>query len=109
MNIPTPELRSLPKIACRVQIPARPKIIGGYFVSIVDDINDISDAVMRLEEENEELRQQLASAGTTEAYDKLIDLLEEDILWQEKHLTEKASPKMKAIVEAYRTVRPGRE
>ena len=31
-------------------------------MSIVDDINDISDAVMRLEEENEELRQQLVSA-----------------------------------------------
>lgn len=75
-------------------------------MSIVDDINDISDAVMRLEEENEELRQQLASAGNKEAYDKLIDLLEEDILWKEKHLTERASDKMKAIIAAYRVVRP---
>lgn len=75
-------------------------------MSIVDDINDISDAVMRLEEENEELRQQLASAGNTEDRDKLIDLLEEDILWQEKHLTERTSQKMKDVVAAYRVVRP---
>ena len=75
-------------------------------MSIVDDINDISDAVMRLEEENEELRQQLASAGNTEAYDKLIDLVEPDILWQEKHLGDRASDRMKAIIAAYRVVRP---
>ena len=74
-------------------------------MSIVDDINDISDAVMRLEEENESLRQQLVS-GNTEAYDKLLDLLAPDIEWQEKHLTERSSDRMKEIIAAYRVVRP---
>lgn len=55
-------------------------------MSIVDDINAISDRVLALEQENDLLRQQLAS-GNTEAYDKLIDLLAHDIEWQEKHLT----------------------
>ena len=75
-------------------------------MSIVDDINDISDAVMRLEEENEELRHHLVSSGNKEAIDKLIDLLSEDIEWQEAHLTERTSQKMKDIVAAYRAVRP---
>lgn len=69
-------------------------------MSIVDDINAISDKVLALEQENEERWQQIL------AYDKLIDLLEEDILWQEKHLTERSSDKMKAIIAAYRVVRP---
>ena len=69
-------------------------------MSIVDDINDILDAVMRLEQENDQRWQQIL------AYDNLVDLLEEDILWQEKHLTERASDKMKAIIAAYRVVRP---
>lgn len=92
-------------------------------MSIVDDINDISDKVLALEQENEELRQQneelrqqngaLADQGfgdliklteMKEAYDKLIDLLAEDIEWQEKHLTERTSQKMKDIVTAYRAV-----
>lgn len=74
-------------------------------MSIVDDINDISDAVMRLEEENESLRQQLVS-GNTEAYDKLIDLLAEDIEWKEQRLGDRASDRMKEIIAAYRAVRP---
>lgn len=89
-------------------------------MSIVDDINDISDAVMRLEEKNEELRQQIDAltynkgnfddlikqAEKVEAQNKLIELLADDIEWQETHLTERTSDKMKAIVEAYRAVRP---
>jgi ketosteroid isomerase-like protein len=74
-------------------------------MSIADDINAISDRVLALEQENDLLRQQLAS-GNTEAYDKLIDLLTEDIEWQERHMTDRTSPKMKSIVEAYRAVRP---
>jgi hypothetical protein len=69
-------------------------------MSIVDDINDIYDAVMRLEEENEERRIRI------EAQDKLIDLLIEDIEWQEKHMTDRISDRMKAIIAAYRAVRP---
>jgi ketosteroid isomerase-like protein len=75
-------------------------------MSIADEINAISDKVLALEQENESLRQQLASSGNTEAYDKLIDLLTEDIEWQERHMTDRTSPKMKSIVEAYRAVRP---
>lgn len=75
-------------------------------MSIADEINTISDKILALEQEHEELRQQLASAGNKESYDKLIDLVEPDILWQEKHLTERASDKMKAIIAAYRVVRP---
>lgn len=62
-------------------------------MTIVDDINDISDAVMRLEQENED-------------YQKLIDLVAEDIEWQEKYLGDKASDRMKEIITAYRAVRP---
>lgn len=69
-------------------------------MSIVDEINAISDKVLALEQENEERWQQIL------AYDNLIDLLEEDILWKEKHLTERASDKMKAIIAAYRVARP---
>lgn len=76
-------------------------------MSIVDDINDISDAVMRLEEENEELRQQLVSApANKESYDKLIALVSIDIEWQEKNLGDRASDRMKEIIAAYRAVRP---
>jgi cell shape-determining protein MreC len=57
-------------------------------------------------EENESLRQQLASSVNTDAYDKLIDLVAPDIEWQEKHLTDRSSDKMKAVVQAYRAIRP---
>ena len=72
-------------------------------MSIVDDINAISDKVLALEQENEQLKQQ---PGNTEAHDKLIDLLAPDIEWWEKNLAEKTSQKMKSIVAAYRAVRP---
>ena len=72
-------------------------------MSLTDDINAISDRVLQLEQENEQLKQQ---PGNTEAHDKLIDLLESDILWWEKNLAEKTSQKMKSIVAAYRAVRP---
>lgn len=72
-------------------------------MSLTDDINAISDRVLQLEQENEQLKQ---APGNTEAYDKLIDLLESDILWWEKNLVEKTSQKMKSIVAAYRAVRP---
>ena len=72
-------------------------------MSIADEINAISDRVLQLEQENEQLKQQ---PGNTEAHDKLIDLLSEDILWWEKNLVEKTSQKMKDIVAAYRAVRP---
>lgn len=75
-------------------------------MSLTDDINAISDKVLVLEQENDLLRQQLASAGNKEAYDKLLDLLSEQIEWQEKHLTERSSDRMKSIVAAYRAVRP---
>ena len=93
-------------------------------MSLTDELNLISDKVFKLEQENEELRQQLESApGNKEAFDdlikqhreailkielqdKLIDLLTEDIEWYEKHLTERTSQKMKDIVAAYRAVRP---
>ena len=48
---------------------------------------------MRLEQENED-------------YQKLIDLVAEDIEWQEKYLGDKASDRMKEIITAYRAVRP---
>jgi peptidoglycan hydrolase CwlO-like protein len=69
-------------------------------MSITDEINAISDRVLELEQENEERWQQIL------AYDNLVDLLEEDILWQEKNLGDRASDRMKAIVAAYRAVRP---
>lgn len=69
-------------------------------MSITDEINTISDKILALEQENAERWQQIL------AYDNLVDLLEEDILWQEKHLTDRASDKMKAIIAAYRVVRP---
>ena len=72
-------------------------------MSLTDDINAISDRVLQLEQENEQLKQQ---PGNTEAHDKLIDLLAPDILWWEKNLAEKTSQKMKDIVAAYRAVRP---
>ena len=72
-------------------------------MSLTDEINAISDRVLALEQENEQLKQQ---PGNTEAHDKLIDLLSEDILWWEKNLAEKTSQKMKDIVAAYRAVRP---
>ena len=72
-------------------------------MTIADDINAISDRVLQLEQENEQLKQ---APGNTEAHDKLIDLLSEDILWQEAHLTERTSDKMRNIVAAYRAVRP---
>ena len=72
-------------------------------MTLTDQINAISDRVFALEQENEQLKQQ---PGNTEAHDKLIDLLSEDILWWEKNLTEKTSQKMKDIVAAYRAVRP---
>ena len=72
-------------------------------MSLTDDINAISDRVLQLEQENEQLKQQ---PGNTEAHDKLIDLLAPDIEWWEKNLAEKTSQKMKDIVAAYRAVRP---
>ena len=75
-------------------------------MSIADEINAISDRVLALEQENEQLRQQLASSGNTEAYDRLIDLLAEDIEWKEQRLGDRASDRMKAIIAAYRAVRP---
>ena len=72
-------------------------------MSLTDDINAISDRVLQLEQENEQLKQQ---PGNTEAHDKLIDLLSEDIEWREAHLTERTSQKMKDVVAAYRAVRP---
>ena len=69
-------------------------------MSLFDDINAISDKVLALEQENEERWQQIL------AYDNLVDLLEEDILWQEKHLGDRASDRMKEIMAAYRAVRP---
>jgi ketosteroid isomerase-like protein len=75
-------------------------------MSLTDEINAISDKVLALEQENEQLRQQLASSGNTEAYDKLLDLLAEDIEWKEKNLGDRASDRMKAIIAAYRAVRP---
>ena len=72
-------------------------------MSIVDEINAISDKVLALEQENEQLKQ---APGNTEAHDKLIDLLAPDIEWWEKNLAEKTSQKMKSIVAAYRAVRP---
>jgi cell division septum initiation protein DivIVA len=75
-------------------------------MSIVDDINAISDRVLALEQENEQLRQQLASSGNTEAYDKLIDLITPDIEWKEQNLGDRASDRMKEIIAAYRAVRP---
>jgi|LSQX01.3.fsa_nt_gb cell division septum initiation protein DivIVA len=93
-------------------------------MSITDEINAISDRVLELEQENESLRQQLdARPDNTqsfdellkqheeaieklEACDKLIDLVAEDIIWQEKHLADKTSQKMKSIVAAYRAIRP---
>lgn len=73
----------------------------------------IAELVQAIEEENkclkewvEDLKQQLGSAGNTEAYDKLIDLLAPDIEWQEKHMTDRISDRMKDIVAAYRAVRP---
>lgn len=74
-------------------------------MSIVDEINAIIDAVLDLEQENEQLRQQLVS-GNTEAYDKLIDLIAPDIEWKEKNLGDRASDRMKEIIAAYRAVRP---
>jgi hypothetical protein len=74
-------------------------------MSIADDINAISDRVLALEQENDLLRQQLAS-GNTEAYDKLIDLVAEDIEWKEQNLGDRASDRMKEIIAAYRAVRP---
>lgn len=74
-------------------------------MSIVDEINAISDKVLALEQENDLLRQQLAS-GNTEAYDKLVDLIAPDIEWQEKNLGDRASDRMKEIIAAYRAVRP---
>jgi hypothetical protein len=74
-------------------------------MSLTDEINAISDKVLALEQENDLLRQQLAS-GNTDAYDKLIDLLAEDIEWKEKNLGDRASDRMKAIIAAYRAVRP---
>ena len=72
-------------------------------MSLTDDINAISDRVLQLEQENEQLKQ---APGNTEAHDKLIDLLAPDIEWWEKNLAEKTSQKMKDIVAAYRAVRP---
>ena len=72
-------------------------------MSLTDDINAISDRVLALEQENEQLKQ---APGNTEAHDKLIDLLAPDIEWWEKNLAEKTSQKMKSIVAAYRAVRP---
>ena len=74
-------------------------------MSLTNEINTFSDKILALEQENESLRQQLAT-GNTQAYDKLLDLLEEDILWKEKSLGDRASDKMKAIIAAYRVVRP---
>ena len=69
-------------------------------MSIVDELNDISDKVLALEQENEERWQQIL------AYDNLVDLLEEDILLKEKSLGDRASDRMKEIIAAYRAVRP---
>ena len=49
-------------------------------MTLTDQLNAISDRVLQLEQENEQLKQQ---PGNTEAHDKLIDLLSEDIFeWQ---------------------------
>jgi len=69
-------------------------------MSIVDELNDISDKVLALEQENEERWQQIL------AYDNLVDLLEEDILLKEKSLGDRASDRMKEIIAAYRAARP---
>ena len=69
-------------------------------MSLTDEINTISDKSLALEQENEERWQQIL------AYDNLVDLLEEDILWKEKSLGDRASDRMKEIIAAYRVVRP---
>ena len=75
-------------------------------MSITEEINAISDRILELEQENARLKADNKGKSDTKVYDRLIDLLTEDIEWQEKHLVERTSQKMKDIVAAYREIRP---
>lgn len=79
----------------------------------------ISEQVAALEKENERLSRLVDAMGeemeafkqnpADTAKDRLISLVEPDILWQEQNLgkmTGNKSERMKEIVAAYRAVRP---
>jgi hypothetical protein len=81
-------------------------------MSLSDEIDAISDKVLELEQQNtrlqnlvDSLTEQLeAKSNEPDARDRLIDLVSEDIEWQEQHRAD--SPKFKSIIELYRTLRP---
>jgi predicted nucleic acid-binding Zn-ribbon protein len=77
----------------------------------------LSDQVAELEREAQRLSRLVDAMGEEletlkqreQAKDRLIDLVETDILWQEQNLARMAgnkSERMKEIVAAYRAVRP---
>ena len=78
----------------------------------------ISEQVAALEKENERLSRLVDAMGeemealkhpADTAKDRLISLVEPDILWQEQNLarmTGNKSERMKEIVAAYRAIRP---
>ncbi len=88
-------------------------------MSIADEINAISDKALELEQDNERLREkndQLrskneklrlaleAKPAPSEAVIRLLDLLQEDIEWQERYRPDSA--KLAPIIATYREIRP---
>lgn len=75
-------------------------------------LDRISDKVLELEQENERLQGLVdslterleAKLSEPDDRDSLIDLVSEDIEWQELHRAN--SPKFKPIIELYRQIRP---
>ncbi len=73
---------------------------------------NLSEQVAELEQQNirrqnlvDNLMEQLeAKSNEPDVRDKLIDLVAEDIEWQEQHRPD--SPKFKSIIELYRQIRP---
>ena len=77
----------------------------------------LSEQVAEIERDNQRLSRLVDAMGEElealkqmeQAKDRLIDLVEPDILWQEQNLARMAgnkSERMKEIVAAYRAVRP---
>jgi hypothetical protein len=77
-------------------------------MSMVDAINNLSDYVLALEQENERLKAELESRvnqNEPDARDVFIALIAQDVEFYESKY-QQTTERMRKIVDAYRMVRP---
>jgi len=72
----------------------------------IEELQSLKDQNESLKAENDELKNRPVQIDPApDGRDALIDLIEEDIIWQEAHLQGKGE-RFKKIVETYRAIRP---